>query len=436
VRFRAFLILPALAIGALAQVPDTSAGEPAPIAPNPLITLASEFFEHDYVNVFAYTDGSIDFNTPVLTTNGVRNGRAEAYDIGGGINLFHAFRDSALTFNYSGGYHGYANGGLSSGSNQNLGLSFSKRLNRRISMNIGLGGGQYVYGSTIIASTTTTDTPVISNPFSPQTRYASAVIGFNFIQTRRLSYSVYGSYFLSRYNFPGSIGATGVSGGASANYRVNAKTSVSGVYSHSYYTYQRNVGNASADQFGGSIFHQFNGHWSASVFAGVGRSNSSGTVLVPVTLIVGNTAVGGYALGRYQQTATFPAVNGTVSRVFRRSIFSVSAGEGLAGAGNGYFLDSKTLYISGVYSFSVFHQNLSAGGAFNHLSSIANKVSSSYDSASFSLNYGRILYRQFGTFFRYDFIHYGALVPLNGTSDNRLTFGLNWSSRSVPITLF
>lgn len=435
-RLRAFFLLPVFAIGAFAQVPDTSAGEPAPLSPNPLITLASEFFEHDYVNVFAYGDGSIDFNSPIVSTNGAQNGRAEAFDVGGGISLFHVFHNSALTFSYSGGYHGYENGVLTSGSNQNLGLNYSKRLNRRISMNIGVGAGQYIYGSTIIASTATTDTPIISNPFSPEFRYGSAVIGFNFVQTRRLSYSVYGSYFLSRYNFPGSIGATGVSGGASANYRVTARTSVSAVYSHSYYKYQNNVGDSSTDQFGGSILHQFNAHWSAAGFAGVARSTSSGTAIVPVTLIVGNQAVGGYALGRFQQTAQFPSVNGTVSRVFRRSILSVSGGEGLAGAGNGYFLNSKSFYVTGVYSFSVFHQNLSAGGAFTRLTSIANTVRDSFDSATFSVNYGRVLYRHFGTFVRYDYIHYGQLVPLNGISDNRLTFGVNWSTRSVPLTLF
>jgi hypothetical protein len=423
-------------MGVLAQVPDNTVAETATSSPNPLITLASEFFEHNYVNLYVYGDNSVDFNSPILTSSGSKIGTSNGFDAGGGVSLFHAFHDSSLTFGYSGGYHGYYNGGLSSGTNQGLALSYAKRINRRISMSLGLSGGQYVYGSTIVASTATTDTPILSNPFSPETRWASAVVGFNIAQTRRLSYSLYGSYYLSRYNYPGSIGATGTSGGGSVNYRLTARTSVSAVYSHSYFKYQRGAGDANADQVGGSLFHQFTGHWSVSLFGGVGRSTAIGTVRVPVTLLIGNEAVGGYLLGSYRTTSTFPSVSATVSRVFRRSVFSLSGGEGVAGSGNGYFLDSKTVYISGVYSFSVLRQNISAAGSYYRLTSIANRVSNSYDGAAFSANWGRIVFRHFGVFFRYDYIHAGPLIPYNGASDNRVSFGVNWSSRSIPITLF
>lgn len=423
---------------ALAQIPDTGAAAPAGPGPNPLVTLASEFFEHNYVNLYAYGDAVLDTNTPTLNSNGQSTtSLGTGFDVGGGASLFHSFHDAQLTFGYNGSYRSYQNGNYNNGTSQTLNLSYTKRLTRRWNMNIGISAGQYLYGGTVFANTATTDTPIVANPFSPETRWASAVLGFTYVQSRRLSYSAYGSAFLYRYNGPGSIGTSGATGGGSVNYRLTARTSVSGVFSHSYFAYQRNAGDGSADQFGASITHQFNVRWSVTLFGGAGVSRVSGTVLVPATLLVGNnTGVGGFLVGKYNQTYTFPSYNGSVSRIFRRSVLVLSAGEGLAAAGNGYFLASKNIYFSGVYSFSINRQNISAAAYYTHLTSIANSVSNGYDTAAASVQYSHMLLRYLGAFVRYDYVHYGGLAPVSGNTDNRFAFGVSFSSHNIPLTLF
>jgi hypothetical protein len=438
VRLRALILFTFAAGWAIAQEPEATVTTPSTLTgPNPLVTLASEFFEHDYVNVFAYGDVAVDTNNLLLGNTGqVNNNVGWGYDVGGGIDLYHAFRSAELTFAYTGGYRSYQTSSYFNGTTQNLASYFVKRLSRRVSMNVGIGAGQILYGGSYFTSSATAGSPIVTNPFSPETRYLSASLGFNFVQTRRLSYSLYGDFFLARYNYPGSIGTTGAAGGASVNYRITARTSVSGVYSHSYFTYQRNAGSATADQIGLNLFHQFGGHWSASVFGGVARSNASGTVLVPVTLIVNNQPIGGYVVGRYSQIAYFPSVSGTVSRIFRRSILSINGGEGIAGSGNGYFLASKDVYITGIYSYSLHRQNISMAGSWFRLTSVANTVAHDYSSAVYSVSYGRSLMRYVGAFAQYNFVRYGSLPPYNGVSDNRFVFGFNFSSRSVPLTLF
>lgn len=440
-RLRSFILFSVFATCAMAQmqVPtDTTGASPAPvsIAPNPLVTLASEFFEHDYVNVFGYVGGLVDTNAAVIGGSGQGTSVGTGFDVGGGINLFHGFQSSALSLSYSGGYNWYQSNGYNSGTTQNLALSFSKRISRRVSMNVGVSGGILLYGTTAFASAETANGAIISNPFSPETRFASVGLGFNFIQTRRLSYSVFGSFFLTRYNYPGSIGTDSASGGVSVNYRLTARTSISGVYSHGYFTYQRGAGSDSVDQVGVNLNHTFSNHWNASVYAGVGRSEATGTIAVPVTLLVGNQAVGGFLIGRYNQTSNFPSFSVSVSHNIRRSVFAISAGEGFAGSGNGYFLASKNYYINGIFSYSVFKQNISMGGSFYRLSSVANTVRAAYDGAAFSASWGHGLVRYVGCFLRYDYIHYGPLLPFAGASDNRFSFGLNFSSRSIPLTLF
>jgi hypothetical protein len=304
-------------------------------------------------------------------------------------------------------------------------------------MSVSASGGTFLYGGAFLPNTTAGEiTPVAGNPFSPETKYVSASIGLTYQQTRRLSYTLYGNFFLARYNYPGGIGTTGASGGASVNYRLTARDTLSGVYSHSYYSYQLGAGNASADQIGLSFSHQFNNHWNVSLFGGGARSFATGTIALPVNFLVGNEAVGGYVLGQYKQTAYLPSFSASVSHSYRRSVLSASAGEGIASSGNGYFLASRSIYFNGVYSYSMRNQNISAGASVYRLSSVANAVSSSYSSVAFSASYGRTLIRFVGMFLRYDYAHYGALQPYAGIADNRFTFGFSFSSQTVPLTLF
>ncbi len=378
-----------------------------------------------------------DSNNPIVTNTGQqRNTVGTGFDLGGGINLGHSISNGSISLSYQGAYRDYQSTYYASGATQSLNLALSKRLGRHVSLVVGVSGGTYLYGGTLFQGQTTDTTVALANPLSSETRYASAYVGVTLQQTRRLSYSLFGNFFLSRYNYSGGIGTTGVSGGASVNYRLTARDTVYGTYSHSYYNYQQNFGNTNVDQIGVGYTHTFSGRWIVSVYGGGARSVSNGFVTVPVTLLVGNEAVGGYVTGKFNQTAYIPSFSGSVSRSYRHSLLTASAGEGIAGSGNGYFLASRNIYLIGVYSYSLRNQNISFGGTAYRLSSISNTVSNSYSSAAFSANYSRMLFKYIGAFLRYDYNHYGALHPYAGIGDNRISFGFNFSSRSVPVTLF
>lgn len=441
-KFRTLIFVGLLGTCALAQqpVPPPEPTASTAAVPNPLVTLASEFFEHDYFNVYAFGDGVLDTNNPIITDTGtVRDTLGTGFDVGGGINGQHQFKDAELGFSYQGAYRDYQSTFYQSGTSQSLSLGYSKRLTRHLTMSVGVSGGIFLYGGTLFTSQTP-DQSVVSNPFSPETKFASASVYLGYQQTRRLSYTVGGNFYLSRYTFPGAIGTAGASGSASVNYRLTVRTTVSGVYSHSYFAYQRNAGQSYVDQVGINLSHAFSNHWNASVFVGGARSVATGTVDVPVTLLVttpsGPEAVGGYIIGTYNQTAYVPSFSGAVSHSYRHALFSATAGEGITGSGNGYYLASRNIYANGIFSYSWHGQNLSFGGGVNRLKSIANTISSTYTGAGFSASYGRSLIRYVGMFLRYDFTHYGQLAPYGGISDNRISFGFNFSSRSIPMTLF
>lgn len=415
---------------------------------NPIVNLASSFFEHDFFNFFLYGDGVYDTYAPVEQNGHTVNNGGTGFDVGGGVNAYHGFREGEISLTYRGSYRDYQSGFFTSGTDQMLSLGISKRLTRRWSITWGTSAGIFLYGGTFVPAEAGSGTgpinpsnPVIPNPFSPETKYLSTGLSMAYRQTARLSYILSGDFFVQRYNYPGSLGVTGVSGGVGVQYRLAPRTTLTGSYSHGYYHYQRNAGSAFVDTFGGTLNHVFPSHWMVTLFGGVSRTDTSGIALVPVTLIIqqGTTqeAVGGYVLGHFERIAHIPTFSGTVSHLYRRSTLSFSAGQGVVGAGNGYYLSSKTDYVNGFYSYNIQRRsNFGMGGTYYRLSSVANKVTAEYSSASFSASYSTVLVRHVGAFARYDFIHYGNLNPLPAVSDNRIAFGFNYSSRSVPMTLF
>ncbi len=401
-------------------------------------TLAGEFLEHDFVNFYAFANGVYDTYAPFSRPNGqIGNNGSFGVEFGGGVNATHALRNGQFSLGYRGSYRNYQNSTYTTGTDQNISLGYSRRLARQWTLSTSLGGGISFYGGTFFANPSNSSNIVSNNPFAGETKFLSTGASLTYQQSRRLSYVVSGSYFLQRYNYANAIGNTGVSGSGSVNYRTTARTTVGGSYSHSYFAFQRNAGNNNADTFQLSVSHQFPDHWFASVSGGITRSSSSGFAVFPINnVLVNGQLVNAYQVGRYNSTTSFPSFSGSVSRGYRQSNLSFSAGQGIA-SGNGYYLASKSLYANGFYSRSIHRrENVAFGGGVYRLSSVSNSIASTFSSSSLIASYSVNLVRYFGVNASYNYIHYGSLNGFGGVNDNRLTFGVNFSSKSIPLTLF
>lgn len=447
---RFFVLLFIWLAGASVFAQDATTAPPGTAAnPNPIVSLASQFFEHDYFNINAYANGVWDSNVPIVQNTQNTTNSGLGYAFGGGVSGYHTLKDGSISILYSGDYRNYQSNFFSSGTDQNLVLGFTKRLTRRWSLSVNASAGIFLYGGTYFSYAptgvpTAASSPlnnVVPNPFSPETKYASGGVSLAYRQTRRLSYVFSGDFYLTRYTVAGAIGSTGGSGSLAVEYRLAPRTTISGSYSYSHFDYTNNAGQASINSVAGTVTHQFPDHWQASVSGGFNRTEAMGTAAVPVTFLVpqGSTqqAVGGYVLGNYDQISHFPSFTGSVSRTSRHSTLSFTGGQGVLGGGNGYYLTSKNLFINGVYSYNIERRsNISFGGSYDRISSVANAVSGAYSSTTFSANYGTTLVRYVGAFLRYDFIGYASLSPLPASKDNRISFGFNFSSKSIPMTLF
>jgi hypothetical protein len=143
----------------------------------------------------------------------------------------------------------------------------------------------------------------------------------------------------------------------------------------------------------------------------------------------------GYAIGHYNRVSTFPSVIATVTHSLRRSSLSISGGQNVS-SGNGVYLASKNLFVNGYYSYSTRRSNLSFGGGLSHLTSVANSVAYTYTTSSFTASYAYNVARHIGANVRYEFVRYGNIGSVNTLTDNRILFGVYFSSKTVPLTLF
>lgn len=427
----AVLLLVSAAVAAQ-QAPATADDTDTHASP---ITLASQFFDHDFVNYFVFANGIYDTTVPILQGSQTVTGGSFGWDVGGGITASHELHDGDFSVSYRGDYRSYVDSAYSAGTNQSLLLSFNKRLSRHWSFFttqaagiLQYGGGSYSVAPAAIGS-------IAPNPFSSSARFVDSSLSLAYQQTRRLSYIFTGNFYLNNYNYGGAISSIGGSGSASIQYRLTARTSVAGTYSRTYYTYNKGVGQTTLDGYSLTLAHQFANHWDASLSAGVNRSHTSGVISIPIALILGQQLVTGYEVGAYDRVSYTPSVQGTVTHYLRHSSVSFSGGQGVV-PGNGTFLTSRDQFANGTYSYSTRHSNISFGGGFFRLESIANNISQSYSSSNLSISYGHTLRRFLAANVRYDYLRYGGLFSYGGLNESRFTFGLSLSSKSVPITLY
>lgn len=430
----AIVLLALPTIAAFAQQ-DQQNSQPPPEqnapGPNILTSLAQTFFHGDFVNFHAGISGLYDSNQAVLNS-GIPG--SFGFSLSGGVQAYHRFRESELSLSYNAAYSHYQGGGYLSGTNQNLGLLYSTRLSPRWNLGFVESAGEYRYGIGYYGQPYA-PTPALANPFSPVTRFLLSGVSLSYRQTARLTYTLGGDFHLARYSYPGAIGNTGVSGSASVEYRLTGRTTVGGTYAHSYYTYQQGAGNATLDGGYFNISHQFAQYWTATASGGVTRSDSAGIIRIPVSVILNGQTITGYEVGPYKLTKMTPSVQGSVSRRLRRTVATVSAGQSVS-PGNGVYLASTNRFISGSVSYSMRRANISAGGGWFHLTSLANTIATGYSTGSFGASYSYTLTRYIAANARYEYFRYGNISSSGGVGDNRISFGVTFTSKGIPMTLY
>jgi hypothetical protein len=397
-----------------------------------ITSLAGQFFSGDFVNYNVFLNGIYDSRNQTLQTGNVNAG---GIGVGGGVALSKNFERSTLSLNYRGEYRYYASGFQGSGTNQYLSLLYSYRFSPRWSLSFDATGGIIFYDSPYYNSVP--GGGVVTNPFSRETRFLQAGTFVTYQQTRRLSYVLGGNFIMNRYSFQGAIGSTGGILSASVVYKLTARTTVGGTFSHNNFYYQNDVGTSLIDGGYVNVKHIFGRGWEAYVSGGATRVHSQGVIRQPVEVVIPNgQTVIGYIVGPYDTTKFVPTVEGGLRHNFRRLSVGASAGHGV-NPGNGTYLTSSHTFFGGSVSHPLGRQAVISGNVnYARLNSIASTISRQYSQNFINAGYSRVLMPHLSAHVTYTYSRYGNFFSYNGVVDNRLTFGIAYSSKSIPFTLF
>jgi len=355
------------------------------------------------------------------------------FDVGGQISTSKSFRDSALSLSYRGEYRDYAPSFGGSGSNQNLNFIYTKRMGVRWTLSYHAIAGITSYGTTNYNFNGDT---ALNNPFSLTTRYVSSGITLAYRQTARLTYTVSGDFFLNRYTFPGATGVTGGIFSASARYMLTPRTSVAATYSHDQIWYQLGAGTSQIDGAFISGTHRFGKTWDVEVSGGASHVHTQGVFRQPLQIVVDGQRIIVIALVPYNTDKVVPTISGSVSKRFGEFTLRGLVTRGV-NPGNGSYLTSSSTRIFGYLSRNFGRvSTLSVAGGYTTLESVAKTVNQSYSQDTFTIHYSRVLFPHISTNVSYNYYRYGSLLGFSGRSDNRLIFGVAFSTKSVPVTLF
>jgi hypothetical protein len=207
-------------------------------------------------------------------------------------------------------------------------------------------------------------------------------------------------------------------------------------YSHDQIWYQLGAGHSEIDGAFLSATHKFGQTWIADLSGGASRVHTEGLFRQPVQLVVDGQTISGIVTTPYNTTKVIPTVRGSLSKRIGPYSLRVTASRGV-NPGNGSYLTSSSTMVSGFVSRNFGRiSTLTVAGGYTTLQSVAKTISQGYSQDNLTVHYSRLLFPHISTNLNYSYLRYGSLLGFSGRSDNRFTFGVAFSTKSVPMTLF
>lgn len=416
------------ATSALAQ--DAPPGNTSP----PLLQKPYETLR-DFFNYFATADYSYDNNAGYLIGGG-HGGGASGLQVGGGASAFHNWQKSTFSLYYRGNFRDYL--GVGHADDQMLLATYQRRFKRwAIDVNesgalLNEQGAVYAGGGPAISSPSLL---VQSNSFSSGTKYESTQVSATYNQNYRLSYTFSGNYMINGYTRPYPYRYTDTGGMVAVNYRLARRTTVSGTYNHSIYSYTRGFGSNNVDSIYASLAHTFADRIDITVSAGGTRAAGSGAVVFPLTGVVNGQLVTVFGSVRYQTTNYFPYYSLTATKQFNHTTLYITGAEAVT-PGNGQFLTSRTLELNGYASQQFRRSNLTIGSYYSRIAGVVSAVGFNHSTTlGGNFGYSYNLFRHVGVNTSYSYLRISN-SGFQTRPDQRVSLGLFFESKDIPLGLY
>ena len=360
----------------------------------------------------------------------------------------HRWRRSSLGINYLGSYSEYTGNDYLNGTTQTLGLDFSKQHSKKLRTNLKLATGtsNRPYGAIAgfngygaAGALDALDPNFIAVPvqelFNNRVNYVQGSVGFVYQQSSRLSFGLTASGYGVRRAAKGLGGTNGYLGGAEASYRVSKRSSVSVDYSFAHMEYPGSFGASDVHGLGIAYGRSVGRDWDFNLGVRINRVESLGLARVELDPVVAALLGQSSGVEAFYSLVALPGFSARVSRRFRRGSLDFVGSKSIS-PGNGLLLTSQATGFSGGYSYNgIRHWSLYGSAGYMGMSTLT-RSSGKYSSFNAGFGVSRDIFRTIHVTSRWDFRDQLISVTNFGRTGSRVSVGLAWSSRRVPLAIW
>jgi len=389
-----------------------------------------------------YDNGLISIPTSTQTLNS----QASGYGVEARATLFgtRRFKRSSLGISYSGSYQKY-NLGIYDGTNQSLQLTFNQQLSKKFELGYNLTAGTSNLpagnglGLDLLANANSGDPNLLAVPvqelFNIRTTSVQGGFGMTYRFNNRLSFRLSANGYGVRRDIKSLGGVNGYSGKADLAYRFSKRTTVSVSYNFNHMEYPGAFGASDIHTMSASYARGIGRDWQLSLGGGVSRVESLGLARVELDPFVAALLGQSSGVEAFYSLHLVPNLNGNLTRTFRTGNLIFNASKTVV-PGNGLFLTSQSTNFGGSYAYTGIRDwSLRATLAYTKYSTLT-RTMGQYTGANFGAGVSRKIYRT--VFLDANFLYRDQIIAQGSYSHNgsRLSAGLAWSPKSVPLSIW
>jgi hypothetical protein len=365
--------------------------------------------------------------------NQVRPDPAFGVELGYGAYGRHAFRHSFFGINYAGGYRHYS-GNSYGGNNQQLSVEYAFQPLRRLVIDATANAGTQIFGTAFGPAYPGSGTPDANLLlFDNRTNYFGATVTGTYLLNRTTSIFASGSANTVHRQSQGLSDSTGYNAAGGIQHQFNRNTFVTLSYTHLHYSFNGVRGESNTNSYTISFMRRFARTWTASVSGGAFQTSVSYLQLVELPPYLAEILGVASLPILVNQQSTVPTIQLFLSKQYRRSNFSASAGRVIS-PGNGLYLTSKQDNIGAGYSYSGIQRvGLSAAISWNQMNSLGQNLSA-FRQLTSSLNVGYFVGHGFNLTATYNYRHQVTGSSTYLTNSSRVVFGIAYSPGNIPIS--
>lgn len=330
-----------------------------------------------YGSISAFYSGGL---TPIATD---REGKAFDDTFFGSSAGFGAYgvyttRRSTTGVNYGGNYQLYSQRGYYNGINQRLSINHERQLSPKWTFGTGLGVTQM---SNVLSNISRT--PIIDSPFAPEFNPYNEVFdnrlysfaaqaGASYQHSARLTFSMGGGTFWTTRRSNSLVSARGVSANGQVTYALSRRSQIGAVYSYGTFFFPRGFGRSDINTWMGQFGRVLSPRWTASLGAGIYRSESQRIQSVQIDPAVAAIIGLGSSVQVFHAINNGLALEAAAGGRYGRTGVSFGYHRGLM-PGNGVYLTSRQDQVFASVSFTGGRRwNVGGSAGYGRLTQIFN----------------------------------------------------------------